>query len=268
MVSARRPQSLLFPLLLVVVGVVAAVGLAVEGGREAWIPVPLLSVVLGVLLMLQPGETHVELSAPVGVLEHARCELLAGSAELQVRSHELGPDLYRAGLSFPGREPHVALDRDQGVLRIDLPRPWWRSLLPQANAERAVVVLNSRVRWSLEVRADAVGGRLDLSHATLAGLVVTAGRGELHVDLPAPHGTVPVALSGSGMRALLSLPAEVPVQLSCEQGGWHVETPEQRGAQAARRGRHTVISGDHELTANRYDVTLTGPAGQVVVERR
>lgn len=267
MVSVRRPQSLFFPFVLILVGAVAAIGLLVEGGREAWIPVPLVSVALGAWLMLLPGPRHVDVGAPAGELDACRIGLVAGGAELQLRTHDLGPDLYRASLTFRGREPRVAVDRERAMVRVEMPRPWWRSLLPQPYVERAVVTLTTRVRWNVELTGDALGGRVDLSHATLSGLSMSCGSGEVQLDLPEPRGAVLLRLSSSRVRAVLTVPDAVLVQLATDAGTWHMEVPEHQGQHAVRLGQHVLTTGDRPDSLDRFDVVLEG-AGHVRVERR
>jgi len=266
MVGARRSQSQLFPLVLILFGAAATTGLLVDGGID-WTPVPLIAVVLGVWMALQPGPQHVELSAPLGTLRGAHLAMLADGAELEVRVHDLGDDLYRAALTYRGRRPTALLDREHGALHLDLAHPWWRSVVPQPYAERAVVMLSDTVPWSVDLRGDALGGRVDLSHAALRELSLSCGGGEVEVDLPAPHGRVPLHLSSSRVRATLTLPEGVPIQLASETGTWHVEVPEHRGAQAPPLGRHVVSSGDSEGEPDRYLAVLEG-GGRVRVERR
>lgn len=266
MVGARRSQSQIFPLVLILLGAAATAGLLVDGGVD-WTPVPLIAVVFGVWMALQPGPQHVELTAPLGGLSAAHLAMLADGAELEMRTHDLDEELYRAALTYRGRRPAAVLDREHGTLHLELPHPWWRSVVPQPYAERAVVMLSSRLPWSLDLHGDALGGRIDLSRAALRELALTCGGGELQVDLPAPQGAVPIHLSSSRVRATLTLPEGVPIQLASETGTWHVEVPEHRGSQAPPLGRHVVSSGDREGVPDRYLVVLEG-GGRVRVERR
>jgi len=265
MVGARRQQSLIFPLFLILVGAVTTAGLLVEGGREAWVPLPLFSIVLGAWLLLLPGQGQVDVGAPAGTSTEATLELVAGGAELQVRAFDIAPDLYRGALSFRGAKPLVRLDR--GDVHIAMPHPWWRSLLPEPLTQRAVLVLNRHVRWMVVVRGDALAGRVDLSRGALRGFSLTGGRGEVQVDLPAPHPVVPVTLESSGMHVVLTVPDATPVQLSCERGSWHMDVPEHHGTHAPHLGQRVLTTGTWPAV-DRYEVTLGGSAGHVRVERR
>jgi len=128
------------------------------------------------------------------------------------------------------------------------------------------VVLNSAVRWSIDLAGGTQRTDVDLRGGKVGGIAVTAGSDILDISLPVPDGVLSFLFAGGASRFLLSLPSGVPAEvivgggagflsvdgrnLTGVAGGTVLATP----GWAAARSRFDidVIAGVSSLTVSRW----------------
>jgi DNA-binding MarR family transcriptional regulator len=165
-------------------------------------------------------------SAPVASARTGRLVFVTGAPSVRIRAAgDLGTELYRA--RFEGAVPKARV-RD-GIVTIRYPRlAWfdWRMRVAgqriDASAhwrrDRAELVLNASLPWSVELRGGATGLDADLRGLSLTSLMVAGGAGSLTVALGDPAGELSLNVSGGIRDLLVTRPVGTPTILSIEGG--------------------------------------------------
>jgi DNA-binding MarR family transcriptional regulator len=198
-----------------------------------------------------------EVRAPLGSLTRARLEIAAPAArlELNLRGEPSLTDLFRA--RFEGRAPAVRTDAGtvtmsyQGFRAID-----W-------SAHAARLTLNGSVRWDVAIRGGVAELRADLGAVALRSFDLGGGAGEVTFALPAPAGAVPVVVAGGASRIAVQRPAGVAARLQVAGGVGKLAFDAHRLGDV---GAVRLETPGCASAADRYEITVSGGARQVVVE--
>jgi hypothetical protein len=185
--------------------------------------------------------------------QHAELDVTSGTTSLTIRTARLHGQLLRVSTAAgAGVRPRLSVG---GVVRL--------GLASTGTGGPAVVrvTLNSAVAWRLWFAAGTSQTAVFLRGAVLRGAVFAAGSSRITLQLPRPHGTVPIVLAGGASQVTVADPAGVPARLSLIGGAGH----------AFIGGRAYVgIAGGTVLTApgwssapSRYDITA--PAGLATI---
>jgi hypothetical protein len=135
----------------------------------------------------------------------------------------------------------------------------------QGSGYAVTVVLNSAVRWGLDLAGGTELAKLDLRGGKVAGIAVTAGSDVLDVSLPRPAGTMPLLLAGGVSQFLLSLPGRVPAKVTVGGGASFVSIDDQNLTGVAGG---TVLTPPGWATAtSRFDVDATSGFSRLTVSR-
>ena len=86
------------------------------------------------------------------------------------------------------------------------------------NSSSVVVELNPSVTWTVRLVDGASSETLDLHDLKLAGLEIIGGVSSIDLRLPAPHGTVPVRMTGGANRFAIHRPAGAAVRVRAGGG--------------------------------------------------
>ncbi|MEV4638902.1 hypothetical protein AB0J80_16265 [Actinoplanes sp. NPDC049548] len=125
------------------------------------------------------------------------------------------------------------------------------------------ILLNRQVRWDIRLPAGAGEQHLDLADGRLRRLELGSGAGLVSMRLPAPSGSVPVALSGSVGELAVAVPPETAVKLRLRGGAGLVAVPWAGRAGAAPGA---VVAPDQWGTAaDRYLLDVAAEVGTVTV---
>jgi hypothetical protein len=125
------------------------------------------------------------------------------------------------------------------------------------------IVLNRRVRWDIRLPAGAGEQHLDLAAGRVRRLELGSGAGLVSMRLPAPTGSVRVAVSGSVGELAVTAPAETAVKLRLRRGAELVAVP---WAARVRAAPGAVVAPDHWGTAtDRYLLDVASEVGTVTV---
>jgi hypothetical protein len=106
--------------------------------------------------------------------------------------------------------------------------------------------LNPSIPWSVELKGGITDLTGSLEEVRLSSLELTGGANHIKLSLPAPHGTVPVRVSGVTSSVVLKRPFGVPVQLRVRGGISHLRLDDQR---------RSNVNGDQRLATDGFDAS-------------
>lgn len=285
MIEARRPASLVFPLVLIVGGallLLAAAGVlpADAGWRflQLW---PLLLIAIGVQLVVSrtlPVDTarlvalavigllavgalayaafgpalaggtlrHATSSAPAAGVTQGRLSLATAGTRVHITAAATGDDLYRADLGFSGPAPRV--NSYGGTLSISEP-PGVR--FGRTPVDDLRFTLSSAVPWQIDVAGAGVSGTAELTATPLTSFAMSGVGGNLRLGLGPARGHVPIAVSGVGNTVVLTVPPGTEYDITTS------------GLGNTSGGRSTA---GWSSATDRYDIAVSGIGSKVTVE--
>ena len=200
--------------------------------------------------------------APLGSVGSGHLRFTNGAHRVVIRGEPRLRELCRA--HFGKRTPSVSARR--GVVNVEyagFPTGDW---LYRRSERPAEVTLNSSIPWDIEVRGGASRLVADLRGLRLGSLRVDGGASRLEVVLPAPSGTVTVLILGGASNIAVHHPEGVSARL-CVNGGVTNLKFDDRHVGAAG-GELDLSSTSYGGATGRYDITITGGANNLSVERR
>jgi hypothetical protein len=147
----------------------------------------------------------------------AAFDLLSGATSVTVRAADTGGDLYRIATPVGSHQlPQVV---DSGG-RVELQ-------LVEAGGGTGVshvdILLSRNVRWAVRLAGGAAEDLVDLSAGQVSEVDVVAGVTHIDLSLPAPHGTVPVRLSGGASDFTVRTPPGTARQATIGGGAGSVQ---------------------------------------------
>jgi hypothetical protein len=296
-----RNRGLLFPLVLIAIGVVVLLSNTGVLSSDALLRLgdlwPLLLVILGLQLILNHtlprqqatliglGATVVIVVAAVayaalaptapfvtrqansseslGGLTAATLDLNYNAATVDIQAGSLGDSLYQARVDYPSSDdpPTISLDRVTGTLEIRESSSFAFFRLFGSSRRHLVVTLSDRIPWSIQVGGGATNLRLDLRRLQLAKLEVSGSANRLDAQLPSPKGTVLIDVSGGASNLTLRAPA---------QSEWRVAVSGGVSAVTINGSSSRTLGGEfqrqspgYNSATDRFDITISGGASRV-----
>jgi Domain of unknown function (DUF5668) len=258
----------LWPLILIVIGLELIARRSLQGANADIAAV--LVVVLAVAgaaayiaLNPSPVATHqLDSSAPVGSLQQASLEVNAGSATIDMTSDsDLGSDLYRAHIEYPGSKPDVRFDKSTGAVSISQ-----RSNYPFGigNGRFGISVqLNSDVRWTISENTGASKDTINLAHARVAGIRVNTGASVEEMTLGPATGVVPVEVNGGALTVRIHRPGDTEASVRVSGG---LDSLTADGHSSRGIGDLAYESSGFAGAADAYRVTVNGGACTVTLD--
>jgi hypothetical protein len=291
-----RNRGLLFPLVLIAIGVIvllANTGVlspqAIERLGDLW---PLLLVILGLQLILNHtlprqqatllglGATAVIVVAAVayaalapatpfgpqrfdsverlGGLTTASLDVNYGASSIDVKTGSVGDSLYQAHVEYPAGEnpPTISVDRESGSLKIYASSTFSPFHLFGGRRRQVQLTLADQVPWSIRVVGGAASLRLDLRHVQLNKLEISGGANQLEAQLPSPKGTVMISISGGANNVMVVAPAHAAWRVAVNGG---VSAVSINGSSSGNLGGDfQQQSPDYASAADRFDIEISG----------
>lgn len=208
------------------------------------------------------GGSREHFTAPLGSSKNGRLRFRNGAHRIVIRADSHLQGLYRA--SFGDRMPTVGVRR--GTVTILYPRVPADDWLDCRSERLAEVELNARIPWGIEVRGGASRLVADLHGLRLGALSVNGGASRLEVVLPAPSGTVVVAVLGGASNVAISRPEGVAARLHVSGGATNLEFDNRRIGAAG--GELDLWSWNYEGATDRYDIGVTGGANNLSIDKQ
>jgi hypothetical protein len=296
-----RNRRLLFPLILIAIGIVvllANTGVlspqALERLGELW---PLLLVILGLQLILNYtlprqqatviglgataiivvaavayavlapagpfGTQRFDASGQIGGLSAASLDLNYGAASIDVKAGGLGDSLYQAHVDYPSGEnpPTISFDRETGGLQIRESTTFSPFHLFGGRRRHVQLTLTDKVPWSIQIGGGAANLHLDLRHAQLSKLEISGGANQLDAQLPNPKGTVLINVSGGANNVTMVAPAHSQWRVAVSGG---VSAVTINGSSSGNLGGDfQKQSPEYGSASDRLDIEISGGASHI-----
>jgi hypothetical protein len=262
---SRRP-SIFWGGLLVIVGVLFLLANAGLLDRLNWDLVwPSALIVLGLWVMavrFMSGEpvSGLDRAELLEGLTSARLEIAVGSGRLDLSAADLGEQLYRVHADQAGAPLEVRFDRSKATLSVTH-RPGW---LPWASPSRIQAQVSSAVEWDLACQSGAIRGTFDLATARVARFDCKTGASRIELNLPAPHGLVPVRVEGGALHLDVSRPAEAAMKVKATGAAVHLVAD---GARQDGMGSREWLTSNFQGATDRFEVVVEGAATDVTVRQ-
>ena len=153
-----------------------------------------------------------------------------------------------------------------GVVTVRFPRllacDWFRY---QAEGF-AEFELNAAVRWDVQVRGGASRLTADLRGLRLGSFALEGGVNRLEVVLPAPSGTVALAILGGASNVAIFRPEGVAARLCVSGGATNLKLDRRRVGAAG--GELDLRDGGYDGATDRYELIITGGANNLIVDEQ
>lgn len=227
---------------------------------------PAVLILIGVWLLaarIGPGSNYADVdgSDARDGLTRATLDLSLGAGRVEVRSADLGDQLYKAHIEHQGASPEVRLDRATGTVKITTRFDWFMG----ARRLRIDTQLSDAVTWDVKCATGAIRGEFDLSTAQLAGFDCRTGASRITVNLPAPKGVVPIRVDGGALRVDLVRPAGAAIKVQSTGGALQLRAD---GTHQDGFGNREWRSTGFEGATDRYEVSVSGGALNVNISTR
>ena len=221
------------------------------------------------------GDTYV---APLADATAGRFVFTSGAPRLAMNAAALGQQarvvvetsasrLAFAGAGQPGELVRAAFVGPLPEVRSagGLVTVRYRRRLLEVRSRSARVALSAELPWTIEVDGGLTDLDADLRAVRLAGLTIRGGANHLTLRLPAPEGTVRLAVAGGSSTVRVERPRRVPVVLRLRGGVSQVRFDDQRVRSAS--GDLELRSDDFAGAADRYEISFSGGASHLEVVR-
>ena len=279
MIAAQRPYRVVFPVLLIVAGLVfLLVNLGTFPDEAGWRLLqlwPLVLILVGVQILVPhlfrggaayvvtlilvllvafaglayaiagPGAgtgslTRFNSSSPIAGQSAATIHIDDAADQINITATDTGSDLYQARIDYARSAPRFSYDN--GQLHITRSANVFNSW----GTSRDVIGLsvNQSVAWTIVIDGAGSNATIDLSNARLQLLQLNGAGSNAHVKLGLPAGVVRVTANGLGVGLTLQVPATADYRVTVNGIGTSVSgTAETPGWSTAQ---------------DRYDVSVEG----------
>lgn len=191
-------------------------------------------------------------SAPLGSSKNGRLRFTNGAHRIAIRADLHLRGLYRA--RFGDRMPTIWVQG--GVVTIRSSRIPVRDWVNCRSERSAEVELNARIPWDVAVRGGSSWLVADLRGLRLGSLEVDGCANHLEVTLPAPSGTVALAILGGASNVAIRRPEGVAARLCVSGGATNLKLDHRRIGAAG--GELDLRDAGYDGATDRYDVVITG----------
>jgi hypothetical protein len=241
-VVARTPRWAVFAIVAaVVVLVLAAAAVTWYGRRDG----------------RAGGPAHT-VTAPLGSAQQSEFQLLSGVTAINVRTADLGADLYR--ISTPrdsGAVPRVVNGDDR--IQLDVVKT------EGASSASVDVRLNSRVHWLIHLIGGASAATVDARDGHVRGVDFAGGVTRIELWLPRPEGRVVARMAGGASEYAVHVPNDVPTRVRIGAGAASVSVDGESHSGIAPGSVFAPTGWDQ--AADRYDIDATAGVATLNVER-
>jgi hypothetical protein len=259
----------LWPLLLVILGLQLILNHTLPRQRATWVGLgaTVIIVVAAVLYAtLAPasslGARQADVSEHLGGLTAATLDMNYSGATVEVQAASLGDVLYRAHIDYPGGEnpPTFSIDHETGTLAIRESSGFSAFHLFGSNRRHLLITLTDQIPWTIKIDGGAANLRLDLRHLQLSKLAIAGGASRIDAQLPAPKGTVALAVSGGASDVTLRAPTETQWRVSVSGGASAISI---NGSTSGALGDFQQQSPGYGAATSRYDIEISGGASHL-----
>jgi hypothetical protein len=258
----------LWPLALVLIGLDMILSRTRVGGLVSLlIVVALVALLLGFYRPFTPtdrGSSHETYVQPVQGIENATLHVQVDNARLAISGLEDSPNLFEAEVNYDkgwtnvSREVSVKGNEAEVYLKSKIME---RGMLPMRSGfqEEWTIKLNPAVATQLEVDSGVSQANLDLSGLKLKGLRVNAGIGGVDVALSA-QGSYAALINGGVGSVTVSIPRDAEARIRVEKGIGSLDVD----ARFVHQDQYYASKG-YDTAKNKIDVAIDGGVGAITV---
>ena len=219
-----------------------------------------------------------EYVAPLRAVTRAQLVLSSGAPRLSVDRQLLGQQLrmvaetaatrlrLAAGQEndilvtarFEGPPPR-ARHSDDGLVVLRYPR---RLVDPRARA--ALVRLNPKAEWAIDVAGGVTDLEGDIRKVKLAGIQLRGGVNHVDLSLPSADGAVPLSFAGGSSRLYLSRPSDTGIDLRLRGGASHLQF-DGRELGSQRNGERLQSKG-FDRAKGHYQIDIDGGVSHLMIK--
>lgn len=287
MIATRRPYGLVFPLVLVIGGLLVLMAnlgtLPADAGWRLFQLWPLLLVMLGVQLLvphmfhgaavpavtlllvgviavggfayalagpsLTSGNyTRFESTSPAAGITAGTVTIDTAGAQVTIRAGSVGDQLYQAKIDYTGSAPRFSYDA--GQLHITTTP---NNVFDWYQGQDVIdLTLNPSAAWTVNVNGAGSTVKLDFTEGNLHAFKLDGVGGNATIVAAQPEGAVSVNVNGVGTGVTLQVPAGTEYRVTTQGIGTSVDGTTQTSGWAT--------------AADRYDVTANGVGSHVKVQ--
>jgi len=257
----------LWPLILIVIGLELITRRALKGVAVDVATVLILLIAGGGALAYValgpaiPGGTRMlDASGQVGTLTSATAAVDVGAATINVQGDtSLGNDLYRAHIEYTGPTPKVTLDKSTGELHISQEGVFFFG-------NRHFVLdlqINTAVTWSISVDSGASTDTFKLSDVKVRSIELNSGASREDITLGPPKGIVPISIDGGALTVRIHRPAGTQVAAQVNGGAVNLTGD---GHRVGGIGAAKWQSDGYDNATDAYRIEVDGGASTVTVD--
>jgi hypothetical protein len=271
-ISADRLYRLadLWPLILIVIGLELIARRTLQGAAVDIAAVLILLIAgAGAIAYVSagpaiPGGTHtLTASDQVGSLTAATLDVQVGSADLTVVGDtSLGPDLYRADLTYSGPKPAVTLDKSTGTLRITQQGEFG------IFGSRHLAIdlhISPAVSWSFTLNSGATNATFNVSNLKVTSIESNTGALRLDISVGLPKGIVPITANGGALTVRVHRPSGTEVSVQVSGGAVNLTAD---GHHTGAIGSAGWQSDGYGSASDAYSIEVNGGACTVSVDTK
>lgn len=190
----------------------------------------------------------------------ATLRLVGGAGRIEIRTDPSIGELFRASHE-PG-SPEVVREGDRVTVRYAIHRLLGK--LAAGDETNSRFALSAGRPWDISAPDGVTALDADLASGRLVALRVGHGGGTVRLRLPRATGTIPVAVTGGAREVIVFRPAGVMVRVATSGDVTRVIIDGGRPI-GPLAGNTTVEPPGYALAEDRYDISVSGGCGSVLV---
>src|SRR5438552_4690984 len=268
--DALQRLGALWPLLLVILGLQLILNHTLPRRQATWVGLAATVIIVTTAVLyasLAPAASlatrQADVSERLGGLTTATLDLNYSGATVEVQGGTIGDALYRAHVDYPGGEnpPTFSLDHESGAVAIRESSGFSGFHLFGSNRRHVLVTLTDQIPWTVTIGGGAANLRLDLRRVQLSRLDISGGASRVDAQLPAPKGTVTLAVSGGASDLTLRAPTESQWRVNVNGGASAISI---NGSTFGAFGDNFQRqSPGYNAATSRFDIEISGGASHV-----
>src|SRR5438128_413094 len=261
----NRSPSIFWGIVLVVLGVLFLLSnLDINLNWNIIWPVVLIALGFGLLVAtVGPGGASADVDSAEARdgLTKAKLEVAVVSGRIELRSADIGDQLFRTHIEHAGTAPEVNLDRATGTVRISQRLDWFAG----ARRLRIDAQVTDAIPWEFGCSTGAIRGDFDFSSTELTGFECRTGASQIDLNVAVPKGNVPIRIEGGALTVNIVRPAGSAIRVQASGGAVQLRGD---GARLDGIGTREWRSNEFDAAVEGYDVTVQGGALRVNVSSR
>jgi uncharacterized membrane protein YhaH (DUF805 family) len=269
-ISADRLYRLvdLWPLILIVIGLILIARRTLQGSAVDVAAALILLIAAGAAVAYVsvgpaiPGGTHtLTASDQIGTLKAATLLVDVGAADVTVVADTaLGPDLYKAVITYSGQTPTVVLNKETGELHISQEGDFGIFGSRHLSID---LHINPGAGWTFNVNGGAVNATFKVAPVKVGSIELNTGAGRIDITVGQPKGMVQIRVDGGALTVHVHRPSGTEAAAQVSGGAVNLTGDgHRRGAIGSAKWQ----TDGYGSAADAYNIEVNGGACTVTVD--